>query len=98
MRQETTSRSSEARGTLLDPKRDAGRCGEGQRYRPTGTGQTKEAKRIALYGLWLAHPRLRNVGCVHAGAVGLELQRDAVVLVEIAPNFKPELEFWSRDR
>jgi len=51
MRQETTSRSSEGRGTLMDPKCDAGHRGEGQRYRLTATGQTKEAKRIALYGL-----------------------------------------------
>ena len=32
MRQETTSRSSEGRGTLMDPKRGAGRRAEGQRY------------------------------------------------------------------
>ena len=58
MRQETTSRSSEGRGMLMDPKRGAGRRSEGQHYRPTATGRTKEAKRIALYGLLLAHPRL----------------------------------------
>jgi hypothetical protein len=59
MRQETTSRSSEGLGTLMDPKRGAGRRGgEGQRYRPTATGQTTEAKSIALHGLLLAHPRL----------------------------------------
>ena len=81
MRQETTSRSSEGRGTLMDPKCGVNLRGAGQRYRPTATGQTKEAKRSALYDLLLAHPRLGYVRRVYAGAVGLELQRDAVVLV-----------------
>ncbi len=98
MQQETTSRSSEGRGTLMDPECGAGRRVKGQRYRPTATGQTKEAETNALYGLLLAHPRLGNGRRVHVGAVGLELQRDAVVLVQIAPNFEPELEVGSSDR
>jgi hypothetical protein len=48
MRQDTTSRSSEGRGTLMDPKRGTGLRGEGKRYRPTATGQTKEARSSAL--------------------------------------------------
>ena len=49
MRQETTSRLSEGLGTLMDPKRDAGRRGDGQRYRPTAAGQTKAAESSAGY-------------------------------------------------
>jgi hypothetical protein len=46
----------------------------------------------------LAHPRLGNRRRVYVGAVVLELERAAVVFVQIAPKIELELEVWSRDR